>query len=278
LVRESFLLLPLIYFVSKTITALSTKIQPNQHNLQDALPSMILVLSAAFGVLLTHLIVTPNNYYPFMDWILYWFYQKPLPSYILGYFITFGPILALLYPARTVIRKYLAQNRFHFYYLLAVSGIAWVIGSDTDRFLYWAIPVWLIMFGLTLEALSPLLTKSIALSVFLILTQLLSQRAFLPNPDFAPKKIQYRIPVLTVICNDGCSLDIPSYHGWTGPGIKAMYCSMEPCFFNGVQTPIKWYQMVEYIVVIGIVSLGIMRKQRQMTPENTTTQAYATVT
>ena len=268
LIRKSYILIPLIYTFAKTtdLLLLTTGIHPRA--LRSLLPYTIPLLLGAFGIVVSHLVSIPSNSYSLLLWMLFWIYQKPLPAYVLGYFITFGPLLAILYPARTTIKDYLTNHHFHLYYLITVSALAWAIGSDTDRFFFWAMPIWLILFGLGLEYLRPILEKSAGLCMIILLAQCISQRTFLPSPSYAPELIQYRIPVLTVICNEGCSLDIPSYHGLTRPGFGAAYCSITPCYVNGIPFPIKIYQLLEYIIVIALILIIIARKQRAQSSQS----------
>jgi hypothetical protein len=123
--------------------------------------------------------------------------------------------------------------------------LAWGMGSDTDRFLYWAMPVVYVLLGIALENLWQVLQCHRGHLAILIIAQLLAQRSFLPSLEYAPEKILYRIPVLTVICNDGCGLDIPSYNGIIGSGLDAATCTPTPCLYFGRPYYLQLFLFIE---------------------------------
>jgi hypothetical protein len=262
-IRESTILVPFSYFLSRAVENLTAQENKVQQNIQVWLLIAIPLLGGVGGLFATHLIATATSQYAMFGAIIFFAYEKPLLSYLLGYFVTFGPIMAIFYPARSVIKDFLTTHRSEWYYLLVTLPLAWIIGSDTDRFLYWVMPVWYILCGLALEYLWPILTKSRVLLIALLFAQGLSQRSFLPIPDYAPEKIEYRIPLLTVICDDNCLLDLPSYHAWTGPGANAAMCSRPYCYLSGYIFPFKFFLLLENIFVMLLLSLGVLNAQKR---------------
>lgn len=265
IIRESTILVPFMYFVAGIAENSSTQDNIiNRQKIQAWFLNLIPLFGGTCGYLFTHVIASPNNSYSILGIAILWAYQKPMPAYLYSYFVTLGPMIAIFYPARAVIKNFLINHQTEYYYLLSILILAWVIGSDTDRFLYWAMPVWYILFGLALEYIWPVLRKFWGLLLLLLLTQCISQRSFLPIPDYAPEKIEYRIPLLTVICNDGCTLDVSSYNGLTGSGINAALCSVIPCYFNKNIEPLKLYLLMENIFVTLLLLLGIVQAQKTM--------------
>ena len=264
LIRESTILIPFVYMISKTLDIFQSQPEYNLEKIKFWISSTIPFIGGLIGIICTHTFAVPTNDYSILTAAIYWIYEKPILAYVYGYFITYGPMISILYPARNVVMDFLAGHRFELYYLVVISGLAWIIGSDTDRFLYWAIPIWYIMFGLALEYLWPVLKKSWGLFLVLLFLQGLAQRSFLPTPDYAPENIQYRIPLMTVICNDGCLLDIPSYHGLAGSGLNAASCSVIPCYWNGKIFYLKLFLLLENILVTCLLLLGLLRAERRL--------------
>lgn len=216
-------------------------------------------VSGLLGVLVTRILAAPTNPYFLLGTMVFWFYEKPFPAYLQSYFTTFGPMLAILIPSWGIIRDFLLREKFNLYYLVLICFLAWGIGSDTDRFLYWTMPVLYIMLGLALEHLWPMFRHNWGLLVVILLLQCLAQRSFLPTPDVAPEKILYRIPILTVVCNDGCGLDISSYTGITGSGLDAAMCTPSPCIQNGMLYPLQWLLLMENLLIAGILAYLLLR-------------------
>ena len=102
---------------------------------------------------------------------------------------------------------FLKRYQFNLYYLGVICVLAWVIGTDTNGSLFWAVPVWYVMIGIALQKLWPWLRRFWWVLVLILVLQGMEENVFRPIPDYAPEKISYRIPLLTVICNDGCSME-----------------------------------------------------------------------
>jgi hypothetical protein len=255
--RESVIFIPLAYLIlhAHELIRAIVRIKLERIHVFSVLPFIF----GLAGVLLTRLLAEPSDMYYLVGAMVLWFYMKPFPAYVQSYFTTFGPMLAVLIPSVGVIKKFLLFEKFNFYYLIMICSLAWGIGSDTDRFIYWTMPVWYVMFGLALEYLWPMLRRRWILLIIILLLQGLAQRSFLGTPEYAPEKILYRIPVLTVICNEGCGLDVPSYNGITGPGINAAMCTPSPCIKNGALYPLQLFLFMENVAVVGILAYFLLR-------------------
>jgi hypothetical protein len=103
----------------------------------------------------------------------------------------------------------LAQaSQFHGIYLIAISVLAWIGGTDTERILYWSMPIVYLLFAIVLQSgnILALLKKHFIFTAFLIISQSISQRLFwtIPDPNLsAPSSISF-IPLLGnfVRCQD----------------------------------------------------------------------------
>ena len=269
--RESAIFIPFVYVILQAHDLL--RAMPRAKLTRQALLPAVPFVSGLLGVLLTRFLVTPTNPYYLLGTMVFWFYEKPFPVYVQSYFTTFGPMLAILVSSWGIIRNFLLREKFNLYYLALICFLAWGIGSDTDRFLYWAMPVVYVMFGLAIEYLRPMFCRNWIFPVIILLLQCLAQRSFLPTPDFAPEKIIYRVPILTVICNDGCSLDIPSYNGITGSGLDAAMCTPSPCIQNGILFPLQWFLLMEHLLTAGILVYFLLRiKTRFLSPQSLGTE------
>lgn len=261
--RETVIFLAIIYF-AVFIYNILTAVENKAFFGQVAFLAVFPLLSGLIAFSLTRIIVSPNNEYSLLANMVAWMYQKPFPTYIQSYFTTYGPMLALLAVSYKVVKDFLETEKFNSYYLLFICLVAWGIGSDTDRFLYWAMPVMYVLLGLALESLWGVFQSRPVLLILLMLTQLLAQRSFLPYEEYLPERIQYRIPVLTVICNEGCGLDVPSYNGIIGGGLLAGMCTPSPCTNAGKPYFLQIILFFEHLFVFSLFILLILRAQRKL--------------
>ncbi|MFN8376553.1 MAG: hypothetical protein U0694_27245 [Anaerolineae bacterium] len=169
-------------------------------------PVLFLPLLAAVAsiLLLRALVVVNQEGYPYtFDGTVYlWLYDKRLLTYLLAWFVAFGPLLALvLYNGRRA-AAWLAQRQDVIVFVLGLVALAWVGGTDTERFLYWGMPVFYVLLARALEDHAAWLRKSPVLVTVLLVTQMLSQRLLLPTPDFNTIAQPQLVPLLTVLGAD----------------------------------------------------------------------------
>ncbi len=155
----------------------------------------------AFGVaacmaasIVARLLVTPATDYWVADAALYWAYQKPLPNFVLALFIAFGPALVLLLVRADCVKRHLADYPEQAALLVMVGVLAWIGGSDTERFLLWASPIVLVLVGQAATEID--WTRFRVPAAILFVTQVINGRWFLTIPDYweqAPRPL----PLLT---------------------------------------------------------------------------------
>jgi hypothetical protein len=145
---------------------------------------------------------------------------KSAAAYGLGWFTAFGPLLILpLFTWRRT-AAFLWQHQSMLALLLAVT----VLGSfqspalqlqlqDTERYLFWAMPVMYVLIGRALEHLLPIMTRP--LLGFLVVSQALAERAFwaIPMPNAIDSESAFRhgtsaILLLTPLGNNVQYFDI----------------------------------------------------------------------
>ncbi|MCE5241340.1 hypothetical protein LLH23_22985 [bacterium] len=163
------------------------------------------------GIALTHALATGNGGYSFVRTVGSWIYSKSLAMYVLGWFIAFGPVLALvLYRARDV-ASFLGRHQALLAYLVAFAVLGWIGGTDTERILYWSMPVVYVLVGLAVQDWGTL-RGSVPLVVLLGLAQGLAQRLLWLIPDF-PTDLPHRLPIHTPPGSQVPYFDLYSVHG-----------------------------------------------------------------
>ena len=153
--------------------------------------SIVPLVCGVMGLLSVWLIASQTNDYSFFKAALKWAYRKPILTYLTAWFITFGPMMILpIYDWRRNF-VFLRDNQYLLIYLSSIAVLGWVGGSDTERILYWAMPVVYLLMGRSLQNVSKFL--SARLFLLLILAQLISQRVFLtiPDPTSVPVPVSY---------------------------------------------------------------------------------------
>jgi hypothetical protein len=115
---------------------------------------------------------------------------KSIPAYGLGWFTAFGPLLVLpLFTWRRT-AAFLWQHQYMLALLLAVTLLSSFQSpalqlqlQDTERYLFWAMPVMYVLIGRALEQVLPIVTRP--LLGMLVVSQALAERAFwaIPTPN-----------------------------------------------------------------------------------------------
>jgi len=176
-VRETMILLPVGGLVLGNPLSLSPP-----RAFRAARWSMLVPIGAAAAVIAySHAIVEADTTRSFVAAAMQWI-RKPPTSYALAWFTAYGPILALLiFDWRQVVRDLGARQ-----HLLAFLGLCAVLayfgGSDTERFLFWAMPIVYLLIGRAFERHLTMF-KGVAIGAGLIAAQAVSARVFWTIPD-----------------------------------------------------------------------------------------------
>jgi hypothetical protein len=162
------------------------------------------------GYILILLFVNKSDDSTFLGATLGWLYQKSIVVYLHALMMAFGPILILaIYNIRNGI-QFLKREPHLLFFISAMLFVGLVGGSDTERLLYWSMPVVYILIGKFLSERGTLLNWQII--ALIAITQLISTRAFLFIPDF-PNDFSSVIPFLTPLTNEFPLFDLWSWHG-----------------------------------------------------------------
>jgi len=137
--------------------------------------------AGAATIAATHAIVDADTTRSFTAAALQWI-RKPPTAYVLAWFTAYGPALALLvFDWRGVARDLAEwQDLATFAGLCAV--LAYFGGSDTERFVFWAMPVVYLLMGRAIER-HPGVVRAPAIAAVLVAAQAVSARVFWTIPD-----------------------------------------------------------------------------------------------
>lgn len=157
------------------------------------------LIPLAAGVLTTLVLrhaVRREGTYDFAWTALHYLFSKPWPAYGLSWFSAFGPILwlAVLRPRQGA--AFLARHQHLAVYLAAFAVLAYMGGSDTERFLYWTMPVVYVLIGRALEEAAGLWPRWLLAG--LAGAQFVAARAvFWPAVPPYPNLVPHALPLLT---------------------------------------------------------------------------------
>ncbi len=216
--RESVVLIPIAFLFASNPILMSGKLSlvfSNKQIIQDIknfpLMSFIPLLCSAIALVVLSNIVTSSNIYSFLNFAIIWAVSKPITIYLHALFIAFGPIIFLLiYKWRWLI-SFLAKNQFLLVFLISISILALIGGSDTERIFFWGAPVVYLLIGKCMED-NPVSINSKKIVIAFIAAQIISMRVFWTIPDF-PKNFITPMPILTILSNEFQYFDLYSHHG-----------------------------------------------------------------
>jgi hypothetical protein len=218
--REVALVLPLAFlFITNPFPQLTEGNQGKKWQTPFLLALIPLALSVA-AAYLTHRLAAQYNDYSFIQTALDWAYTKPAPSYLHAFFITFGPLIVLPLCFWGQTRRFLAENQHLLVLLAVVLVLSWVGGSDTEKFLFWAMPVVYVLIGLGIQS-KPGVFKSWPLALLLAASTVLSMRWFWVVPDY-PNSFKTPFPVLSILSNHFQYLDLWSFFAERSVAIRSL--------------------------------------------------------
>ncbi len=160
-------------------------------------PSLFIPLVAGvLGIAVTHWTTVPTNDYSFTRTAVGWAHDKPLLAYVHAWLIAFGPVLVLPVYHWRASGAFLRNHQDQLVCLVALSVAGWIGGFNTERFLYWSMPIVYVLVGRALERHAGLLLSSPFLLAVLATGQAVSQRVFWTTPDY-PTQYARWLPILT---------------------------------------------------------------------------------
>lgn len=143
-----------------------------------------LLVPIAAGVVviaITHAMVVADTTRSFFAAALQWI-RKPPTSYALAWFTAYGPVLALLAFDWRQVAADLRERQHLAGFLLLCAVLGYFGGSDTERFVFWAMPVVYLLIGRSFERHQHLF-GGMLLGAGLLAAQAISARIFWTIPD-----------------------------------------------------------------------------------------------
>ena len=142
-----------------------------------------LALAAGIAAFMAARINTnPAGGYRFLDAVALHLANKPVESLALVWFIAFGPLLAVVLFDWRATLAFLSRRLDLALMPLAFVVLSYIGGHDTERYLFWAMPVVYLLIAQSLERHRALVSAPLVAGL-LIVSQALSQRVFWPVPD-----------------------------------------------------------------------------------------------
>jgi hypothetical protein len=154
------------------------------------------VVAAAAATVIAHRGTHPRVDYSFLAAAAYHLRHKPLFSLVLTWFMTFGPLIAVvLYDWRDAL-QFLRREQHLAGFLAACTVLSYIGGHDTERYLIWAAPVVYVLIGRAIVRHRAVLA-SVGLATVLLAGQVVSERIFwgIPNPTIEPTSLS-AVPTL----------------------------------------------------------------------------------
>lgn len=248
--REVALLLPLAFlFITNPIPTLQEAIQPlKDGNLGKILkrPFYLAIIPLLLGMgatLLVHRLASQYNDYSFIQTSLGWAYDKPAPTYLHAFFITYGPLVLVPLCFWGQTRRFLGENQHLLVFLVAVLILSWIGGSDTERFLFWAMPVIYLLIGMGISENKGVF-KSPLLVLLLAASTILAMRWFWVVADY-PNTYKTPYPILSILSNQFQYLDLWSFFAERTVAIRSL---------------------VEYLGLSCVIVLWIKRRENALHP------------
>lgn len=97
------------------------------------------------------LLVENTTGYSFLTAILRWFYDKSIAEYLLGWSIVYGAVFALLVWFWKDVWNFFKEHQYLLGAFSIIAVLAFVGGSDNERFAFWAAPIVYVLFGVIVE-------------------------------------------------------------------------------------------------------------------------------
>lgn len=142
-----------------------------------------LALAAGVAALLAARLGTdPRGGYRFLDAITLHLANKPIESLALVWFIAFGPMLAVVAFDWRATLAFLARRIDLALLPLGFFLLSYIGGHDTERYLFWVMPVVYLLIAQSFERHRALVSAP-AIAALLLAGQVLSQRVLWPIPD-----------------------------------------------------------------------------------------------
>jgi hypothetical protein len=175
LARETMLLAPLVGLVAAIVVWRRQGVTPALWFLAAMAAGLLSYLAVQFGT-------SARGGFSFVEALLTALATKPLEALPLSWFIAFGPMLAIVAYDWRETREFLRARPDLATVLVACLVLGYIGGTDTERFVFWAMPVVYLLVARSIERHRALLTGP-AVALVVVVGQLVSERVLWPVPD-----------------------------------------------------------------------------------------------
>ena len=226
LVREVMIVIPLALLFSRDRLGRTT-VQRLRDGDRHVGLVLIPLLAAAAAVVVTRLVTTPRaDSYTFLGAVLENASKKPVFTWVLAWFFTFGPVLAVVAFDWKRAGRFLAGRQDLAVYLGFFALLSYIGGTDTERLLLWAMPVVYVLIGRAIEWRPQLFLT--APLVILACAQAVSSRVFWPVPSpgtdvDALTTTGPRLQVLWALVNRAVVVDDFHWNLWSAFGSRPIH-------------------------------------------------------
>lgn len=177
LVRETMLIVP--------VSMLFAGRHANWESRRARIPYLVLVLTCILACLgaeaIAQVFTTQTNDYGFVSTAIQWLEAKTVLQLLAGLFLTFGPMLAVLFCSPRQTLSFWDENPEMPALILVATALAVVGGTNTELFWYWAAPAVFATIGVVISERRLVLLQPLPV-ILLLVAQLLAERAFWPMP------------------------------------------------------------------------------------------------
>lgn len=173
--------------------------------------ALVPVIAGIAGIIAVHFLAEQNNSYSFVAAAYSWIYRKSLIMFIHAWLIAFGPILFIIIYKYRDAYNYLKSNSMSAYFLIIAAFMGMAGGSDTERIIYWSMPVVYLLMLNIISNHKQLFSSKIIISIIAI-AQLVNMRVFWAIPDY-PNDFESLMPVLTPFGSKFPLMDLWTWHG-----------------------------------------------------------------
>jgi hypothetical protein len=142
--------------------------------------------ATALVVVVTRLLLHPRLQFSWVETAFFHIRHKPAYTWILAWFVTFGPVLLVVFYDWRRAGRTLAERPYQAVYLLLFGVLAYIGGHDTERYLFWSMPVVYLLIAQALVTHRKALDSTYLVSA-LAIAQIVSARLLwsIPSPSLA---------------------------------------------------------------------------------------------
>ncbi len=180
---------------------------------RNSIATLIAILSGALGILMTHLLTVPTESgYGFIHAVYRWIHEKSIFQWITAYFYVFGVmwIFILLFYREAL--KLLKKESYLIPILISGLILTYIGGGDTERFIFWFMPIFFLLIGFLIEKKWSFFSKK-RIWIPLLLSLVFTLRLFWAIPQAFIKTADFEsVPFFTIL-GDVDYIDLWSYHG-----------------------------------------------------------------